>query len=251
MLFLRAYCPPGAPPPEHRYRNQRPWCLAGARRAKTILRTEGLIPLVRRGFPFVLGRCFQYGTYYLYEYATEDVRKLNEADFMPKIDNFTLKIVSSNEEADRLEAEGLEFRSHDLDSRKWLDKRALAFCVFIGLELANIRWIAMTEKAKAAFPEPYRSIDLANSRALGHGNWTNPNYRRTGLSTYVYLKTLQFLLGKGKVARRGATAKGNIIAQKAYAKLAPRIYAEAHYLKILWWKWWKEKPLEQPNVHRE
>lgn len=38
---------------------------------------------------------------------------LKESDYIPKIDNFTLKIVSSNEEADKLEAEGFEFRSHD------------------------------------------------------------------------------------------------------------------------------------------
>ena len=101
----------------------------------------------------------------------------------------------------------------------------------------------MTAEAKRSLPEPPIRGDFANSQALGGGNWTNPKYRRMGLSTYVDYKTCQFLLEKGKVVRRGATAKGNIVAQRGYAKIGAKMYAEARYLKILWWKWWKEKPL--------
>jgi hypothetical protein len=57
------------------------------------------------------GRLFKHGTYFLYEYAIENIKDVREADFMPKIDNFTLKIVSTSDEADELEKEGLEFRS--------------------------------------------------------------------------------------------------------------------------------------------
>ena len=101
------------------------------RRGKRIFQDEGLISLVRRGFPFLAGQFFRFETYYLYEYAMEDIRKLNEADFMPKIHDFTFKMVSTNQEADELEANGLEFRSYVINARERLDKGAIAFCVFI------------------------------------------------------------------------------------------------------------------------
>jgi len=48
--------------------------------------------------------------------------------------------------------------------------------------------------------------------------------------------------------RRGSIFKGNIVSQRGEAKFGyNKMYAEARYLKILWWKWWKEKPLQQPN----
>ena len=115
-------------------------------RAKYIIKTEGLISLLRRGFRFLALLLFSYGTHYLYETTAEDFQRLNEADFKPKTDNFTLKIISSNEEADKLEAEGFEFRSQDINSRKYLDNGAMAFCIFVGNELAHIDWTEMTQQ---------------------------------------------------------------------------------------------------------
>ncbi|MCK4723816.1 MAG: hypothetical protein KAT75_10945, partial [Dehalococcoidia bacterium] len=108
------------------------------KRAKRIYKTEGIAVLVRRAFSFVFGRFFFYRAYYLYEQPIEDIGKLNDADFMPKINDFTLKIISTNQEADELEADGLEFRSQVGNARERLDSGAVAFCIFVGRELANI-----------------------------------------------------------------------------------------------------------------
>ena len=78
-------------------------------RAKQIFQTEGLIPLVRWGFTFGVRRFFQYRRYHFYEEDIEALlRERNEANFLPGIENFTIKIVSTNEQADELAAEGLE-----------------------------------------------------------------------------------------------------------------------------------------------
>ena len=213
------------------------------RRANIILKDEGLLPLVRRVFPFVVRHFLQYENYYLYELATENVRKFSEADFMPKIDSFTLKIVSTNEEADELEKEGLEFRSQIISARQNLDKGAMAFCLFVGQELAHRRWVAMSDEVKNSIGEPPYRIDFSNNEFSNGGTWTNPKYRGKGLSTYVSFHMYQFMKERGKTTHRGIIARGNIAAQKAYAKLGPKTVAEARYLKILWWKLWKEKPL--------
>jgi hypothetical protein len=68
-----------------------------------------------------------------------------------------------------------------------------------------------------------------------------------GLSTCGGCRRLQFIGERGKVATKGAIATGNIANQRVNAKLGLRIYAEARYLRILWWKSWKEKPLRQPT----
>lgn len=201
------------------------------------------MPLLRRGLEFVVGRFFQYQACYLREFATEDIRKFNEADFRPKIDNFTLRIISTNQEAAELEAEGLEFRSHVINARQRLDKGAIAFCIFSGRELANMAWLAMTQKAKDSLCEAPFKVDFSNNEGWSGGLWTNPKYRRRGLAEYGTFKRLEFGLGTGIVTNRAAVAKGNIASQRATATFSPKIYAEGRYLKILWWKSCKEKPL--------
>lgn len=112
-------------------------------RAKNAFQTNGLTAVLSRGFAFLI---FHYGTYYLYEHT---IKEENEADFVPRIENFTFKIVSNHREADELAANGFgDFRQHFISARRSLDKGAIAFCVFIGRELAHIGWVAMTEEAK-------------------------------------------------------------------------------------------------------
>ena len=212
------------------------------RRGKQIFQTEGLIFLLRRGLEFF--RVFQYGAWYLYEnYPSEALKGKIEADFMPRIQNFTSRIVSTNQEADELEAEGLEFRSQVTKAREKLDKGAVALCVFVEQELGYICWVAMTEEAKKMVdPLPYK-VDFANNEICDGGAWTNPKYRRMGLSTYASFKEHQFLQEKGIVTMRYAVFRGNIPSQRLVEKVCAKMYAEARYLRVLWWKRWKEKPL--------
>jgi len=187
---------------------------------------------------------FVYGSYYVYETdIQEQLRKSTEADFLPRIDDFTLKIVSTNQEADELEAEGLEFRSQSINSRKALDKEAVAFCVFVERELASICWVAMTQEAKNGLGEPPFRVDFSNNEVCHAECWTNPSYRGRGLAPYVDFKTAQFVDERGKVSERSVGRTSNIPSKRAYTKLGPNIRAEGRYLKILWWKSWKEKPM--------
>lgn len=217
-------------------------------RAREILRTEGLVSLIRRGLKSLKPYFWERGTYYLYEHPT---RERNEAGFRPRIQNVTVKTVSSNQEADALANEGFEFRSSFFNARRMLDKGAIAFCVFVGHEIANISWLAVTETAKNAFEMfPYK-VDFSNKEACNGGAFTIPKYRGLGLMGYGISKRIQFLRELGIVTVRYAIREDNIASMKALEKFEHKIYAKARYLKILCWRFWKEIPLTQDEHIRK
>lgn len=96
--------------------------------ANQIYHTEGSRSLVRQVFAFLIDRLFRYETYYLYE--TDILIERSEADFRSRLPTFTMHIVGTNEEAEELEADGLEFRSSVNNARERLEKGAIAFCFF-------------------------------------------------------------------------------------------------------------------------
>ena len=181
-------------------------------RAKQSYQTKGLVSLARQVFAFVLWLFFDCRTYYLYRYMLDNNQWLNEAHLKPKIDNILLRVVTTNREADEIEAEGLEFLSQVHNARERLDKGAVAFCIFIGNELAHIGWVAMTQRAKDSLGEPPYAVDFSNGEACGASLWTNPKYRRMGLRVYGHLKENQFLLDRGIAVSRYAIVKGNFAA---------------------------------------
>ena len=213
------------------------------RRAKDIFQTEGLITLLGRSFDFVRRWSFRYGRYYLYKHTIEE---RNEADFTPRIPNLKFKIISTAEEADELAATtGFDIRRRFANARNSLDKGAIAFCFFVEGEIAHIGWVALSEEAKNTFDDlPYK-VDFANNEACTGGTETISEYRGKGLMAYGYFKRLQFLREKGITASRNAVIKSNIASQRAHAKFSPKICAEARYLKLLWWKFWKQTTLAQ------
>jgi len=214
-------------------------------RAKQIYLTEGLVSLLRRGFRFLVYCLIEYRSYYLTEHGHENIQQLKEADFMPKVDDFTFKIVTSSQEADELEAHGYEFRSypHGFDDRKALDSGAIASCIFVGRELAAIGWVALAQEAMDSLNERPMKVDFSGEDALIGAVWTNPKYRRMGFRAYRVFKLRQFLLDKGIATTRGYSTKGNIAALVSGTRIGDIVYAEGRYLRILWWKSWRERPM--------
>jgi len=212
------------------------------RRAREIFQTEGLLPLLRRGFIFLIGYFFIYKCNYLYEHT---IKERNEADFLPKIQDFTFEIITNNQQADELAAAGLGFGSHHPNERRGLEKGAVAFCFFINGDLAHIGWVAMNEEAKNSFDSlPYR-VDFAAKQACTGGTWTHPQYRGKGLMVYGYFKRFEFLREQGIKSSRNGVGVGNIASQKTHARFGPKVYAKARYLKIFGWKSWKETPITE------
>ena len=219
-------------------------------RAVEILRREGLAPLVSRCFKYLLHYVFRYGTFYLYEHS---INKRDEDLFRPKIQNSTFRIVATNEQADDLVKEGIEDirrTSVMVNVRKCLDGGAIAFCFFVGQELAHIGWIALSKEAKNCFDIlPYR-VYFSNRQACTGGTVTLPKYRGKGFMQYGYYKRFQFLQDNGYSTSRNAVERNNKAAQRAHQKFDPKIYAKARYLKFVFLRLWKEVPLDNGPIDK-
>jgi RimJ/RimL family protein N-acetyltransferase len=180
----------------------------------------------------------------LFNYDLGSVDALDEADFMPGIDGFIFRIVPSNEEADRLEAEGLEFRSWHPKYRERLEKGAVAACVFVGRDLAYVGWAGLSNEAMRSMGEPpYRfRVDFAGGEACTGSIWTNPAYRGMGLAAYGYFKRLQFLRRAGKETAKSATASDNVATHRMLARFGARLCGKGCLTRFLCLEWWREKP---------
>ncbi|MFC1979902.1 hypothetical protein ACFLVS_03450 [Chloroflexota bacterium] len=213
-------------------------------RAKDVLQKEGLVAFLGWARIYVVPHFVQYATFYLYELT---IKERNKADFMPRIQNFTLKTVSTNQQAGELIVDGFNLSSDITRIRQGLEKGAIAFCIFVERELAHIGWVAMTEEARNNIdPLPYQ-VDFSNKEDCAGDVRTISKYQGKGLMTYGLYERSEFLRKKGVIISRFAVAVSNIASRTACAKFDPKIYAKARYLKILRWQSWKETPLMLTN----
>ena len=214
------------------------------RRATFILLREGPVAFIGRSLQYLSLLMFRYAAVYLYEHSME---QRNEAEFRPKTDGFSLKIISTNKQAGELAEEGFEdirLLPVLVNVRKCLDSGAIAFCFFAGRELAQIGWVALDKEAKNCFDILPYQVDFSNKQACTGGTVTMPKYRGNGFMRYGYYKRFQFLLEKGYSTSRNVVERGNIASQKAHQKFNPRKYARGCYLKVLFLRFWKESPLD-------
>jgi hypothetical protein len=213
-------------------------------RARNILRTEGAGALLRHTLEFVgfLSQpVYHRRRVFLYEHSLVP-RPRDE--FLPRMESYDLKIVHSNEEADGLVAEGLEdLRSVFVFSRRHLAKGAIAFCVYVGSELAHVGWVALDEASKRCIDAlPYR-VAFGEGQACTGGTHTLPKYRGRGLMAYGYYERFEYLRERGFVSSRNAVVVANAASQKAHARFAPTVYGVGRHTKLLWWSSWKEEAL--------
>ena len=213
-------------------------------KAKNIYQTEGLAELLTRTLKFLQWSLLSRQVFHLGEISLKDIDGLNESDFRPKIANFHLHVVHSNREADILEAEGFEFRSHIAGAGERLDKKAIAFCTFVDKELASMMWMAPDEEARKSLRITPHEVEFCNHEAVISAAETIPKYRGRGLFTYCALRTLQTLRKDGWTLVRFAVREGNTASQLGVAKFSPRLYGKGSYMKILGCTCWIERRLK-------
>ena len=66
-------------------------------RAKLVIQDEGLVKFSRTALSFAQRQLFLYETYYLHEHTLKD---RNETEYMPRLHDFSLKVISVNREVD-------------------------------------------------------------------------------------------------------------------------------------------------------
>ena len=213
---------------------------------KYILQKEGLIPFIKQGISFVVRCFFSYETYYLYR---PTLYEASEVEPTPKIQNFTLEIISTREQVDELVANGFDLGFHMIGIEERLNKGAIAFCVFVERDLAYIAWVAMSEEAKNSLTELPYPVDFLNGEAYQGWSETSPRYRRMGIGRYVRFKKLQYLRDRGRTLHPYVVSKSNLTSQEFETKVGAKCCGEGRYLKLLWWKFWKEKPIGQAKEY--
>jgi len=207
---------------------------------KYILQKEGLLPLVAEVIRLLRKCVFVHERYFMYEMPLNEPMKFEAA---PKIQNFVFEIVPTNQHLDELVAQGFDFGIHGIRAREKLDKGALMFCIFVEKELACIHWAAATQEAMNVLIKVSYKVDFSSNEVCLGWSETNPKYRRLLLSRYNYSEEGKFLVRMGKTIGRTLVEKRNLASLKGLPKAGGRVYGEGRYLKILWWKSWKEKPV--------
>ncbi|MFC1903113.1 hypothetical protein ACFLX4_03495 [Chloroflexota bacterium] len=129
-----------------------------------------------------------------------------------------------------------------LSMKEALKKGAVAFCLFVERKLVTVSFVAIDG---AAVDGPWAGA-LSDKEAYLGWMGSNLKYRRLsgGLGVHVYFEIIKYLRRRGFNACHFTVRKRNTTTRNTIAKktgIEP--YGEALYLKVLWWKLWKEKPL--------
>lgn len=212
-------------------------------RARYILRSEGAITLLKRIFLYLFSHIFFYKDYYV---CQDFVGELNEADFLPRVKDFTFKLITSNEMADDWAKQtGFDFRKQILNARRLLDAGAVAFCVFVQNDLASIKWVGLNQKVKNIInPQPYR-VNFSEHQGFSGGAETVPQYRGKGLNAYTWFQRNNYMKQQGITMLTGLIATGDVHLHKLQSRFPIKIRSKARHIKFLWWQYWKETPLPE------
>jgi hypothetical protein len=176
----------------------------------------------------------------------------NEDDFKPRMDDFTLKILSTKQALNELVNNGFDLSPHLARTKHRLEKGATVCLAFVGKELASMEWVAMNAEAKKSIDVYPCEIDFSRKEAYAGGVWTNPKYRGKGLHIYVYYKIYDFLRENGLTTVKSIVEVHNTAALKSHERFAPeeKIKAKAHYLRVMGLHFWWETPLQPGEIKR-
>ena len=126
-------------------------------RVREIRGQRGTGGLLKAGFRFLASPVYKSESFWLTVAQLSADYKSEASRPRIGIDQLTFKAVTSNDEADRLEAEGFSFRRHPTYFNynlkvytHWLDCGAVACCTFVGKEFAAINWAITSQRTRDA-----------------------------------------------------------------------------------------------------
>ena len=114
----------------------------------------------------------------------------------PQIKDFTFKVLNTAAELDELIDGGYDLVMNFSKIKRGLKKGMVAFLILVDRELASMGWACMTEESKATF-RGYPYNDDLDRQACIVGDWTNPKFVDSSISSYVKHKRQQLLKDKG------------------------------------------------------
>ena len=211
--------------------------------ARRRLSEDGFIALLKKSVSYTVEKIAWYQGYYVLTGAIKEFSPDPDAN-KPVIENLCYHFFHSNKEADEIARTHEDFRSYYVNSRKQLDNGVIALCVYTGKEIGFACWFALNEKAKKTFNDiPYR-VDFENKQSCSGGYLTPARHRRKGFMTYAVHLQNRYLQEKGIVLDKSIIKTGNSISIQSSYGFGYRFTAKARYFKFLWWKFWRETPVD-------
>jgi hypothetical protein len=222
-------------------------CNEFARRARRTWNNYGATGFIKAILRFLVYPFFQCVQYRLYQSRITPDYVLSDNKIGGVTDRLTFRIVRSNFEADKLEAEGLDFRSYPTPFnnylkfyRRWLDFGAIAFCTFVDREFAAICWVIPSKRTQLAIKAPQLHINYSKHEVFPRGAWVNPKYRGMDLYRYNWVNRDRYLSQIGVTTLRSVIDYSSIIGKDFVEALGQKQYGRARSIKILWFRFWKE-----------
>jgi hypothetical protein len=222
------------------------------RRMKRVREKNGTSGLIKSVFWFLVYPFYESAQYILFVKEVEPEYSTSERRPNIGTNKLTFKVVTSNQEADKLEAEGYNFRKYAnefnnyLKRYTWLlDCGLIACCTFVEKEFAAISWVALSKQVQDAIKAPPVKIDYENNEILARGMWVNPKYRGMELYRYTVRNRDKYLANRGVKRVLGPADYINKAGIGVAGAVGSKEYGRGRSIRILWWKSWRESRCKQ------
>jgi hypothetical protein len=222
-------------------------------RPKEIYKQSGLTGLLKSGIRFLVSPVYKSESFWL---TVINLTEGNDANkYYPRIslDKLMFKAISSNEEADKLEAEGYSFRNtptyfnHNLTLyRQWLNYGAVACCIFIEKEFVAIDWAIISKYTQEKIGAPPVIVDYDNHEAFSRGAWVNPKYRGLKLWVFTAWHRNLFLAERYFTVKRGVVDYTNNPGKGISEASGHKVCGTGRRTRFLWRTTWKEQHFTKP-----
>lgn len=200
-----------------------------------IISSEGISALLKQSVEYVWNSLQSHGEFYIIEFDYGSQPEI--PDVKPRID-CTYEVITCVSDYDTLLAKGYNFGPRKF--RPKLKKGAIAFCLFVDKDLASETWAAVDAKSKKVVdPIPFR-VDFDKGEVCVGVRFTNPKYRKNGLSEYVYAMRLPYLKERFIKAKASVNIK-NKVSQRINEVFYGRVIARGRYFRFIRWHYWKER----------
>lgn len=217
------------------------------RRMKRVRERSGTSGLIKSVFWFLTYPFYEHAQYILFTKEVEPEYSTNERRTNMDSNQLTFKVVTSNQEADKLENEGYSFRKYANDFNNYLkrytwllDCSVIACCTFVEKDFAAISWVILSKKVQDAIKAPPVRIDYENHEIMARGMWVNPKYRGMELYRYTVRNRDKYLAVRGIKRVLGPVDYINKAGIGVARAMGSKEYGRARSLRILWWNSWKE-----------
>lgn len=200
------------------------------------IKHDGMIVFYKRFLVFLSHNSLSCGKYYLFE---KSLIETNYRKPTPIKSDFTLKIIRTSDEVDKLVDEGFKFglfqNIHDI--KDLLVKRKILFCVFKKEEWAHSSWLSLEDNS---IIDPFFKKQSAIYTACVGICSTSPSFRGLGLYPLVLSYICEYLKENGKLIVFISTRKENIASIKGINKAGFTVYGRGYHLNIGFWTLWKQ-----------